>query len=71
MSERQKRREARLKSMKVEKISLYSNQNHSFTQELSPIEAWELVAKISKEMWFVQTGQVAPDRVDKQQVKIL
>jgi len=71
MTERQKRREQRLKNIKVEKTSLHSNDNHSFCLDLSPLEAWELLAKISKEMWFIQTGQIAPTRVDKSQVRIL
>ena len=70
MTERQKRREERLKRMQVQKTSLYSDANNSFTQGLSPSEAWELVAKISREMWFMQTGQKAPNKIDKQQVKI-
>jgi hypothetical protein len=69
-TDRQKRREKRLKNIKVKKISLYSEQNSSFCVELSPLESWELLARISKESWFLETGTLAPDILDKTKVQI-
>ena len=36
-----------------------------------PRESWELLARISKESWFLETGQVAPTFLDKSQMRIL
>lgn len=71
MTQRKERREERLKNIKVKKLSLHSKENHSFHIGLSALESWELLSKISKESWFLETGQKAPDCVDKTVVKIL
>jgi len=71
MTPREKRRAARLKTIKVTKTSLYSKDNHGFHIGLSPLESWELLAKISKESWYLETGQVAPSFLDKSQVRVL
>ncbi len=70
MTERQKRREQRLKTMQVKKIFLHSEENSSFCTNLSPLESWELLAKISRELWFLETGKLAPNRLDKSQIRI-
>jgi hypothetical protein len=57
--------------MKVTKTTLYSKNNHSFHIGLSPLESWELLARISKESWYLETGQIAPNFLDKNQVRIL
>jgi len=49
MTSRDERRAKRLKKMKVTKTTLYSKNNHSFHIGLSPLESWELLARISKE----------------------
>ena len=71
MTPREKRRQQRLNSIKVTKTTLYAKDNHSFHIHLSPRESWELLARISKESWFLETGQVAPTFLDKSQMRIL
>ncbi len=71
MTSRDERRAKRLKKMKVTKTTLYSKNNHSFHIGLSPLESWELLARISKESWYLETGQIAPNFLDKNQVRIL
>ncbi len=71
MTPREMRREERLKNIKVTKLSLHSKEDHSFHVGLSALESWELLSKISKESWFLETGQKAPNHVDKTVVKIL
>ena len=48
----------------IEIKSLDSSDDNS-TKTLSPLEALELVAKLSKESYFLQTGTKPSDRVDK------
>ena len=71
MSDREKRREKRLKTLTVNKTSLYSKDNNSFHIGLSPLDSWELLARISKESWYLETGQKAPTFLDKAKVRIL
>jgi len=71
MTPRERRRAERLNSITVTKTSLYDKNNHSFHIGLSPLESWELLARISKESWFLQTGRKAPDFLDKTKVRIL
>lgn len=70
MTEREKRRIDRLKSIQVKKTSLYSKENSSFHIGLSPMESWELLARISKESWYLETGEKAPDVLDKSKIRI-
>ena len=70
MTESEKRRESRLKTMQVKKTSLYSSENNSFCTNLSPLESWELLSRLSKELWFLEKGELAPNKLDKQKVKI-
>lgn len=51
------------RAVKVE-IGKVANSD-SFTTFLSPLESLELVSKISKESFFLETGSVPDDRVDK------
>ena len=60
----------KLKNMKISKVSLHSEDHHSFHIDLSPLESWELLARISKETWYLETGKPAPDFLDKTQVRI-
>lgn len=72
MTPREKRRQERLNSkIAITKTSLYSEENSSFHRGLSPKESWELLDKISKEQWFIQTGVKAPEHLDKSAVKII
>ncbi len=34
-------------------------------------ETWEVLAQISKESWFLETGKKAPKHLDKSKVTIL
>jgi len=70
MTPREQRRIKRLKTIKVNKISLHSSDNHSFHIGLSPLESWELLARISKEAWYLETGKKAPSSLDKNKVQI-
>jgi hypothetical protein len=65
--ERAKRRS---QMIQVTQIDLKSDANHSLTPSLSPIDAWEMVAKLSKEFYFLHTGIHPSDRVDKTVVHI-
>lgn len=67
----EKRREERLKIIKINKTTLYSEDNNSFHIGLSPLESWELLARISKESWYLETGQIAPSSLDKSKIRIL
>ncbi len=71
MTERQKRRAKRLGNITVQKIELKSEKNSAFHFDLTPLESWELLAKISKEAWFLESGQKAPDKLDKTKIKII
>ena len=71
MSDREKRREKRLKTLTVNKTSLYSKDNNSFHIGLSPLNSWELLARISNESWYLETGKEAPTFLDKAKVRIL
>ena len=66
----EQRRKERQKNIKVNFTTLHSKDNNAFHTNLSLIEAWELLAKISKESYFLQTGQKAPNFVDKNRVII-
>lgn len=57
--------------MKVKKIDLHSCENNGLHIGLTPLESWELLAKISKESWFIETGIIAPNKLDKTKVKII
>jgi len=70
MTPRERRRAERLKITKVNKISLYSSDNHSFHIGLSPMESWELLSRISKETWYLETGTKAPTSLDKSKIRI-
>jgi len=68
MQERAKRRKDMIT---ITKTSLHSKNHNSFHLHLSDKEAWELLAKISKEAYFEQTGKIASNRVDKLVVKFI
>lgn len=65
MSSLQERAAARSKSITLQKVALHSENHHSFHIGLDTKESWELLARLSKEAWFEQTGQMPPSRVDK------
>ncbi len=65
MSSIEERAEARKRTATFTKVGLHSKEHDSFHTHLNPQDAWELLAKLSKEAWMEQTGTVAPSRVDK------
>ncbi|MEA3522513.1 MAG: hypothetical protein U9R50_06035 [Campylobacterota bacterium] len=68
MQERAKRR--RVKAT-LQKVDLHSQEHHSFHTHLKPKDAWELLAKLSKEAWIEKTGAIADNRVDKSIVRFI
>ena len=66
----EQRRKERQKNIKINFTTLHSEDNNAFHTNLSLIEAWELLAKISKESFFLQTGEKASNFVDKSKVII-
>ena len=70
MTQREKRRAKRLGNMRISKTSLYSTDNNSFHIGLSALESWELLARISKESWYLETNQKAPNSLDKSKIRI-
>ena len=71
MTERQKRRVERLGNTIVQKIDLKSEENSAFHFNLTPLESWELLSRISKDAWFLESGQKAPSKLDKTKIKII
>lgn len=71
MTDKERRREERLKCLTVTQIGLHDEDNHAFHLSLSPRASWELLTKISHEAWYIQTGQKAPTRLDKNMVHII
>jgi hypothetical protein len=70
MIQREKRKQNRLNNTQVNKTSLHATEHDSFHIGLSDMESWELLSKISKESWFLKTGQKMPNRLDKSIVKV-
>ncbi len=64
------RAKRRAQMIHITQIDLKSDANHSLTPFLSPIDAWEMVAKLSREFYFLHTGIQPSDRVDKTVVHI-
>ena len=71
MSTLEERAAARRKIATVQKIDLHSEEHNSFHIHLDVKRAWELLAKLSKERWMEETGEVAPQRVDKSICKFI
>ena len=71
MSSREERRKKRQQNIKITKTTLYSKENSAFTTHLTVLESWELLAKISKESWYLETGKKAPNSLDKSKILIL
>lgn len=67
----QERAEARKRTATVKKFDLHSKEHHSFYINLDATQAWELLAKLSKERWMEETGLMAPGAVDKSVCKII
>jgi len=55
----------------VNQVDAKSQMNSSLTPNLSPLEAWELLKKISCEMYFLQTGIKSDYHVDKSVIQIV
>ncbi len=71
MSTIEERAKVRRRIATITKVGLHSTEHDSFHTHLSAKEAWELLAKISKEAWMKQTGTAAPSRVDKSIYKFI
>ena len=71
MSSMQERAIRRRATMSIIKVDLHSDEHHSFHTHLDVKSAWELLAKLSKEAWMQQTGQIAPTGVDKSVVRFI
>jgi hypothetical protein len=61
---------AKLQKNKIKKSPLGFEDNNLHIN-LSIKEAWELVARLSKDGWFMQTGKKAPNFLDKTKIKIV
>jgi len=61
---------AKLQKNKIKKSPLGLEDNNLHIN-LSVKEAWELVARLSKDSWFMQTGKKAPNFLDKAPVYLL
>ena len=66
-----KRAKERRKKATVKKLDLHSKDHHSFHLDFDDKASWELLARISKETWRLQTGVSPPFRVDKSVFKII
>ena len=71
MSSIQERALRRRAAISITKVDLHSDEHHSFHTHLDVKSAWELLARLSKEAWMQQTGQIAPTRVDKSIVRFI
>ncbi len=60
----EERASTRRRTATFTKVGLHSKEHNSFHTHLSAQDAWELLAKLSKEAWMEQTGKAAPSRVD-------
>ena len=67
---REQRRLDRLKKATVSKVDLHSKQNHSFHFNLTPLESWDLLSRISQEEYFNHTGKSVLNSVDKTKLAI-
>jgi hypothetical protein len=64
------RAETRKSKITLNSVRLNSNMNNPYTEHLSASDSWELLARISKNSFFLCTGKIAPDFVDKTIVKV-
>jgi len=71
MSSMQERAAARRKTLTVQKVALHSEEHHSFHIGLNVKDAWELLARLSKEAWIEKTGTMPPSRVNKSICKFI
>jgi hypothetical protein len=64
------RRTARMQNISVLQINAKSELNSSLTLFLSPLDAWEMIKKISYEMYYMQTNIQPDTRLNKQVIHI-
>jgi hypothetical protein len=64
------RRTARMQNISVLQINAKSELNSSLTLFLSPLDAWEMIKKISYEMYYMQTNIQPDTRLNKQVINI-
>lgn len=71
MSTLEQRAEARRARISIKQVDLHSKEHNSFHPHLDLKSAWELLARLSKEAWIEQTGEIPPSSVDKSVVKFI
>ncbi len=71
MSTMQQRAKQRRKSLTLNIVNLHAQEHHSFHTHLNTKDAWELLAKLSKEAWMEKTGMLANNRVDKSSYRFI
>ena len=64
------RRTARVQNISVLQINAKSELNSSLTPFLSPLDALEMIKKISYEMYYMQTSIQPDTRLDKQVINV-
>lgn len=52
-----KRSLERRRKITILQTNLHNDDEQSLTPHLLPLEAWELTSKISRELYYLQTGQ--------------
>jgi len=66
--ERSKSRKA---SITVTQINAKSDSNNALTPFLSPLESWEMIAKISRDLYWLEFNREPSSRIDKQTLHIV
>ncbi len=61
----EERAQERRKKSTLTKVGLHDKAHHSFHLHLNTEQAWELLARLSKESWIAETGEIPPERVNK------
>ncbi len=65
------RSKMRKTSMSVTQINAKSDSNNSLTHFLSPLESWEMIAKISRDLYLLEFNQQPSDHIDKKVLRIV
>ncbi len=68
MLSKEQRKLVRMKTLTLNQVDLHSNENNSFHFNLTPLESWDLLSKLSYEEYFHQTGNTPSHFVDKTKV---
>ncbi|GEM_PF-5340781 len=65
-----KRSKQRASQISIQQVDI-SEKSSSLASSLSPLESWELVSKIAREMYFLSTNKIADYKVNKSVVRII